>query len=199
MVDKLTGSGPAAINGQLVRAGLKSQAEKEPHRYDAVRAAGFLAVDVEGDLSVNLYERGGGHYVDMGAMELIAKKEVGVRSGVFPVAYTEKGMTLSDGSEVEADAIVWCTGFADRNVKTAAPSVFGKGGEEIAERMDGTMGLDAEGEVRGIWKRQRDVDNFWVFGGTTIHHRYCSKFVALQLKASVEGFLPPAYLETITK
>lgn len=197
VVDKMTQSGPLAIGGQIARGALAMQAIKEPHRYDACREAGFQVVDVKGDLTDHIFERGGGHYVDMGAMQLIAERKVGVRSGVYPVAYTERGLELSDGTEVQRDAIVWCTGFSDLMARNVAAKIFGQGGEVIAERMDATWCVDGEGEMRGMWKRHRDIDNFWIMGGTTIHHRYNSRYVALQLKAAVEGFLPEAYRETI--
>jgi hypothetical protein len=135
----------------------------------------------------------------MHATDLIVNKQVGIKSGSFPVAYTEKGLKMSDGSELEADAIVWCTGFSDISAKSVAGKAFGKGGDAIAEKMDVTWCVDSEGEMRGLWKRMRDIDNFWIMGGTTVHHRYCSKYLALQLKAAVDGVLPEAYRETIAK
>lgn len=144
----------------------------------------------------NLFERAGGHYVDMGSTSLIASGAVGIRSGVVPTAYTASGLRLSDGSEISADAIVFCTGYADKNLSEVATSVFGSGGEQLAEKMDGTWGLDSEGEVRGLWKRQEAVEQFWIMGGFTSQHRFYSKFLALQLKAALEGALPAAYRET---
>jgi hypothetical protein len=145
----------------------------------------------------NLLERAGGHYVDMKGFcrgtDIVADGLVAVKSGVTPVSYTKDGLKLSDGSEVKADAILWCTGMDDRDARVTAAQTFGKGGDAIANKMDATWALDKEGEVRGLWKRQRDVKNFWVMGGFTSQQRYHSKTLALQLKAAVEGFLPEAY------
>jgi hypothetical protein len=66
----------------------------------------------------------------------------------------------------------------------------------IAERLEGTWGLDAEGEVRGMWKRNRKIDKFWVMGGYTQQHWWHSRTLALQIKAALAGILPPAYRNT---
>jgi hypothetical protein len=142
---------------------------------------------------------------------------VGVKAPVSPTTYTETGMRFSDGSMADADAIIWCTGFADKNARDIAVETFGAGDppaadvngdeggeaghdvlgpEDIAARMDATWSLDAEGELRGVWKRHLRLPDFWIVGGILNHHRYFSKFVALQIKADLEGVLPQAYRET---
>ena len=130
-----------------------------------------------------------------------------------PVGWTEKGLRMKDGSEVEVDAVVWCTGFGDKDVREVVEGVLGgehdggkngvegKGGllgpREIAERVDATWGVDAEGAIRGMWKRHLRVENYWVMGGHTGQHRWFSSILAMQIKAALEGILPPAYRETV--
>jgi hypothetical protein len=129
----------------------------------------------------------------MGQTALIADGKVGVKSGVSPASYTSTGLKFSDGSSLSADCIIWCTGYADKNVREVASSILGEGGADIASKMDATWQLDCEGEVRGLWKRQLNIDNFWLFGGFTSQHRYYSRFLAIQIKAALAGKLPPAY------
>jgi hypothetical protein len=46
------------------------------------------------------------------------KREVRVRAGVEPVAYTKTSLQMSDDSVETADAVVmWCTGFADQKTR----------------------------------------------------------------------------------
>jgi hypothetical protein len=45
-----------------------------------------------------------------------------------------------------------------------------------------------------MWKRHSKVDNYWFMGGFTQQHRWHSRTLALQIKASLEGVLPPPYL-----
>ena len=175
----------------------------------------YDSLDERADLMHHVVERAGGHYNEIGeAVNYILAGKLGLKSRVEPVAYTATGLKFSDGSEVDADAIVWCTGFSDKNARESAAEILGGSSNEgtpngaingvsgtlgpydIAARMDATWGVDAEGEVRGMWKRHLHLDNIWVFGGTTTHQRFYSRFVAMQIKGSLEGIMPEAYRET---
>ncbi|KAL4907142.1 hypothetical protein BDW74DRAFT_148655 [Aspergillus multicolor] len=208
---------PAYVDGQLARGLFAMLAANEPERYTALRDAGFPALDSADPscaLMHNLLERAGGHYVDVGTTDLIVQKKVGLKANVEPVGYTETGLRFSDGSVLETDAIVWCTGFADGDVRDTAAEILGGGAKaaangvangeknhiltpaDIAARLDGTWGVDAEGEIRGMWKRHENAENIWVMGGYTQQHRWHSRTLALQIKADLEGLLPEAYRRT---
>jgi hypothetical protein len=193
-------------------------ASAEPERYAALQAAGFPVLDSRDPkcaLIHNLLERAGGHYVDVGGTKLIEEGKVGIKANAEPVAYTKTGLRFSDGSCVDADAIIWCTGYADLNVCETAAEILGSasavdgvssgvndeikhllGPREIASRLDATWSIDSEGEIRGMWKRHLGLDNFWIMGGYTQQHRWHSRTLALQIKAALEGILPPAYRDT---
>lgn len=199
--DKLFQTTPTFVDSQLTRGLFGLLASQQPDRYRALAAAGFPVIDsshADADLLHNLLERAGGHYVDTGGTNLIAEGKSSLKANVEPVAYTSTGILLSDGSELATDAVIWCTGFADKNVRETSAKILGGNDEarDIASRLDGTWGLDAEGEIRGMWKRHRNVENFWVMGGFTSQHRWHSRTLALQIKAAIEGILPPAYLTT---
>ncbi|KAL6360822.1 hypothetical protein LRP88_06530 [Fusarium phalaenopsidis] len=203
---------PAAVDGQLARNLFAMWASKEPDRYAALAAAGFPVLDSADPsqaLYSNLVEKAGGHYVDVGTTDLIAERKVGIKAGVEPVAFTETGLRFSDDSTVDADAIVWCTGFADLKARDITAEVLGGeldreikankdllGPRDIAERLESTWGVDAEGEIRGMWKRHPRLENYWITGGYTQQHRWHSRTLALQIKAALEGILPPAYRDT---
>lgn len=219
LVDKQQMTGPVSIGGQLARGLHEVLANKEPHRYDALAAAGFPVYDSRegrGDLLHHLVERGGGHFNDIGeGVAMIADGRVAVKGGVEPVGYTVSGLRFSDGSEVAADAVVWCTGFRDKDREVTAEVLGGKkfivagegdeevtqgkgevlGPADVAARRDAVWGVDREGELRGVFKRHLRLDNYWIFGGTTAQHRFYSTFIALQIKAALEGVLPEAYRE----
>lgn len=214
--DRNTFSLPTWVEAWLVKGLFASLARAEPDRYKALAAAGFPVLDGADEnvcLLHNILERGGGHYVDMATTRLIADGKVGVKAGVAPVAYTEHGLCFSDGTTIEADAVVWCTGFRDKDARQVLLDVLGSepkpgqngpkrlGPRDVLERMDATWGVDAEGEVRGMWKRHLRLErdggvNFWVMGGHTQFHRYHSATLALQIKAELEGLLPEAYRKT---
>lgn len=153
----------------------------------------------QSDLVAHLVERCGGHFVDIGTgVELLATKKVGIKSGVSPVSYTASGLKFTDGSTLDADAIIWCTGFRDTNIRQGLSGIIGDGAEAIQDKMDATWGVDAEGEVRGLWKRHANVDNFWIIAGGTAQHRWYSKVMALQIKGILEGIFPEAYRDMPT-
>ncbi|RKL37179.1 hypothetical protein BFJ72_g7835 [Fusarium proliferatum] len=202
---------PSAVEGQLARNLFRVLASKEPDRYTALRRAGFPVLDSTDPkqaLFSNLIERAGGHYVDVGGTDIVAQGKASVKAGVEPIAFTESGLQFSDGSSAAADAVIWCTGFADRDVRSVVAEILGGekhtasdekilGPREIADRLDETWGIDAEGEIRGMWKRHLRLDNYWVMGGYTQQHRWHSRTLALQIKAALEGILPPAYRDTL--
>lgn len=71
-----------------------------------------------------------------------------------------------------------------------------RGPKDIAARLDATWGMDAEGEVRGVWKRHLRMENYWVIGGVIQQQRWWSRPLAQQIRLSLDGSLPPAYRET---
>ncbi|KAI9028650.1 hypothetical protein DFJ74DRAFT_603593 [Hyaloraphidium curvatum] len=199
LLDKATMGQPIAVRATVGGVGSVCFASRPSpsDRYKALAEAGFQVVTTEGDITQNVMEKAGRHYIDMGGTKLISERSVGIRSGVVPAAYTERGLLLSDGTEIDADAIVWCTGFMDISAAAVAERVFGEGGAEIGARMDATWGLDSEGELRGCFKRHLHLDDFYIFGGAATHQRYYSKFLALQIAGTVGGWLREAYRDTL--
>lgn len=59
----------------MSRATLHSKAAQEPGRFDALEKAGFL-LDRDGDIIYQIFERFGGHYMDVGTSARIASGQV---------------------------------------------------------------------------------------------------------------------------
>lgn len=199
--DRMFQTGPSAVDTQLARGLFAMFGSKEPERYAALAKAGFPVLDSthpDTDLMSNLLEHAGGHYVDTEGTRLLSEGKAGIKAMVEPVAFTENGLKFSDGTTLTADAVIWCTGFADKYEPNLTAEILGGGpeAEDIASRLDATWGLDEEGEIRGMWKRHLRVENYYTFGGFTSQHRYYSRVIALQIKAAIEGILPPAYRDT---
>ncbi|KAI1357742.1 hypothetical protein F5Y08DRAFT_323485 [Xylaria arbuscula] len=206
--DKLLNTMPQALDGRFSHGLFAHLASLEPDRYIPLSNAGFPVLDSR-DPTVNLQhhllERGGGHYVDVGGTMLISEGSVSVRGLVEPISYTETGLTLSDGSSITADAVIWCTGFADFRA-TAAESLGEYSNDrhqkdvltpgDIVARMDACWSVDAEGEVRGMAKRHLRLENYWNVGGAIQYQRWQSRHMSKQIKLALEGSLPPAYRDT---
>ncbi|EFX01714.1 flavin-containing monooxygenase [Grosmannia clavigera kw1407] len=207
--DRMSLTLPSFVDGHMSQRLFAQLASAEPNRYAKLATAGFPVIDscdANASLMHHVLERAGGHYIDIGGTKLLADGRAAVRARVEPVAYTSTGLRLSDGSMLDVDAIVWCTGFADRDVRCVAESILGGdvtddvadepyilGPSAIAARLDAIWGVDAEGEIRGIWKRHSRLPTYWFMGGQTQQHRAFSRTLALQLKAALSGILPLAY------
>lgn len=194
--DRMLMLDPNVVGSHLIGLIIGHLASQEPDRYSALTAKGFPFVKCDNPdtgLLHYLLERAGGHVVDVGGPDLVGEGKAGFKVGAEPVAYTSTGLQFSDGSTLDADAIVWATGFADKDARTMTKDIL-----QINEDLpvDGTWGLDAEGEIRGVWKRQSHVENFWIMAGHTQFHRWYSRVLALQIQADLEGVLPPAYRKT---
>lgn len=129
-------------------------------------------------------QRGGGYYFDVGASQLIVDGKIQVKhaevEAVFP-----RGVRFADGTELEADEIVFATGY--ENMKTQARTVLG---DAVGDRVEDVWGFDEHGEVRSLWRRSGHP-GFWFHGGNLAMCRYFSRLLALQIKAQLLG-LPGA-------
>jgi putative flavoprotein involved in K+ transport len=83
---------------------------------------------------------------------------------------------------------VVATGY--QNMSESVRVLFG---DEVAARVGPVWGLDAEGEVRAMWRRTGQP-GLWIMGGSLQQCRPYSKYLALQIKGCQEGLIPPAAL-----
>jgi cation diffusion facilitator CzcD-associated flavoprotein CzcO len=132
-------------------------------------------------LFMKYFQRGGGYYIDVGASQLIADGKIKIKQGQEIAEILPHGMKFADGSELEADEIVFATGY--KNMRTQARTIFG---DEVADRVSDVWGFDEEGEIRTMW-RKSGHPGFWFFGGNLALCRYWSRMIALQIKALDEG------------
>ncbi len=173
-------------------------AERDAEFYERLRAAGFM-LDFGDDgsgLFMKYLRRGSGYYIDVGASELVADGSIKLRSGVTVDEIRERSVVLSDGSELPADLIVYATGYGSMN-GWAAQLIS----QEVADRVGKCWGLGSdtgkdpgpwEGELRNMWKPTRQ-EALWFHGGNLHQARHYSQFLALQLKARMEGIPTPVY------
>lgn len=135
---------PNKITREIANMVIQDLIRANPERFDALEKQGFR-VDRTGDLYGYLFERSGGHYVDIGCSARIAKGEIKVESKPIK-GLSQHGLVFEDGTEVPADVIVIATGFK-RDFRGEAARLIG---QKSAEVMDDYGGLDSEGEIRGL-------------------------------------------------
>lgn len=179
----------------------KPQADETRRRdkgfYDRLEKAGFqldFGADDTG-LFMKYLRRGSGYYIDVGASELVANGEIRLAHGQAS-EFTETGIRLADGTELPADLVVFATGYGSMN-GWAARLIS----QEVADKVGKCWGLGSdtpkdpgpwEGELRNMWKPTRQ-EALWFHGGNLHQSRHYSQFLALQLKARMEGLDTPVY------
>jgi putative flavoprotein involved in K+ transport len=172
--------------------------KRDADLYSRLEKAGFL-LDFGDDgsgLFMKYLRRGSGYYIDVGASELVANGSIKLRSGVNIERINPKSVTLSDGTELPADLIVYATGYGSMNhwlADLVSP--------EVADRVGKVWGLGSsttkdpgpwEGELRNMWK-PTNQQQLWIHGGNLHQSRHYSQFLSLQLKARYEGMDTPVY------
>jgi putative flavoprotein involved in K+ transport len=172
--------------------------KRDADLYSRLEKAGFL-LDFGDDgsgLFMKYLRRGSGYYIDVGASELVANGSIKLKSGVNIERINPKSVTLSDGTELPADLIVYATGYGSMNhwlADLVSP--------EVADRVGKVWGLGSsttkdpgpwEGELRNMWK-PTNQKQLWIHGGNLHQSRHYSQFLSLQLKARYEGLDTPVY------
>ncbi|KLO13208.1 dimethylaniline monooxygenase [Schizopora paradoxa] len=149
--------------------------------------AGFKLSDGvdNGGAALQLYDSssGGSYFLDCGCAQHIISGRIGVKQGVGIEHLTSDKVVFTDGSELEADAIVLATGW--HSIRGKLDELFG---EEVMKKTTGIWGIDEGGEVRAGY-RLSGHSGFWFAFGGFIHSRFYSKQLALFIKAIELGYL----------
>ncbi|MFT4917289.1 MAG: putative flavoprotein involved in K+ transport [Yoonia sp.] len=171
--------------------------ERDVDFYKGLEDAGFQLDfgDDDSGLFMKYLRRGSGYYIDVGASQLIIDGRVKLIRGQMK-EYAEDGVILADGTKLEADLVVLATGYGSMN-GWAADLIS----QEVADKVGKVWGLGSdttkdpgpwEGEQRNMWKPTQQ-DHLWFHGGNLHQSRHYSLYLALQLKARMEGLETPVF------
>ncbi|WP_430296784.1 flavin-containing monooxygenase [Sinomonas sp. B1-1] len=195
--DLIFASIPYKVLPDFQRPAFDEIRERDKEFYAGLEQAGFqLDFGDDGSgLFLKYLRRGSGYYIDIGASELIAKGAIRLANG--QVSHLEEdAVVLDDGTRLEADAVVYATGYGSMN-GWAAKLIS----QEVADKVGKCWGLGSDttkdpgpwqGELRNMWKPTQQ-ENLWFHGGNLHQSRHYSKYLALQLKARFEGLETPVY------
>jgi putative flavoprotein involved in K+ transport len=196
--DMIAMATPFALQPPLQRALYEKIKARDAEFYDKLRASGFL-LDFGPDetgLMMKAYRTGSGYYIDVGCSQLIIDGEIKVKSGVDIERLTEGGIRFVDGTEIDADVVIQATGF--QSLHEVIAQIVSR---EVGDRIGKCWGLGSgtrndpgpwHGEPRNMYKPVAH-ENMWIQGGNLALSRIFSKFVALQIKARMEGVDTPVY------
>ncbi|MBW3606442.1 MAG: NAD(P)/FAD-dependent oxidoreductase [Actinobacteria bacterium] len=183
--DLIFASIPYPLLAEFHKEATKEIARRDADLLERLEAAGFSWTSGEdGSGLFMLYlRRGGGYYIDVGASELIADGKIKVKQGFEITRFTPEGLEFEDGSTLPADIVVLATGY--QNMRESARHLFG---DEVADQVTPVWGLDADGELRTMWRRSGHP-GLWFMGGNLHQARHYSKMLAVQIKAVEEGLV----------
>lgn len=156
---------------------------------DKLHAVGFETDFGEDDTGFHMkYLRtGGGYYINVGCSDLIADRKIRLAHARDIATFTADGLRLSDGTEIASDLVVLATGYEKQ--QEAIRRLFG---DDIAEKVGDIWGFNADGFMKNMWTRTGQ-DHLWIMGGALMEARLYSRFLALQIKADLEGVAPAAH------
>ena len=195
--DMIFASVPYRVMPEFHKPVYAAMKERDAEFYGRLEKAGFKLDfgDDESGLFMKYLRRGSGYYIDVGASELIADGSVKLKSGAVDAILPE-GVRMTDGEVLPADVIVYATGYGSMN-GWAAKLIS----QEVADKVGKCWGLGSgttkdpgpwQGELRNMWKPTRQ-EGLWFHGGNLHQSRHYSLYLALQLKARMEGLPTPVH------
>ena len=171
-----------AVQEPLVRLA----AERDADIRKGLQDAGFavsLGIQNKGTVGNAYLGRSHNFYQDIGCAQLIADRKIAIRSGVEVERFETSDVTLSDGSSLPADLVVFATGYGD--IVEVARSIIG----DIALGCNPVYRLGEDGEHTNVWQRTC-IDGFWIMTGPIQAARFYSRLLALQIAAIECGLQP---------
>ena len=195
--DMISASVPYAILHELQIPIYEEIRRRDAAFYEGLERAGFqldFGTDDSG-LTMKYMRRGSGYYIDVGASQLVVDGEIKLCAGQVR-EIDEDGVVMEDGTHLPADLIVYATGYGSMN-GWAADLIS----QEVADRVGKVWGLGSgtpkdpgpwEGEPRCMWKPTQQ-EGLWFQGGNLHQSRHYSLYLALQLKARMEGLPTPVH------
>jgi cation diffusion facilitator CzcD-associated flavoprotein CzcO len=184
-IDLITASIPYQVLKETYQHMTKRTCEFDRELLDGLHAAGFRT-DFEPDgtgFHMRYLRTGGGYYINVGCSELIASGDVSLAHAEEIDRFVEDGLRMRDGTVIGADLVVMATGY--ENQQEMIRRLFG---DEVAELVGPIWGFDEQGYMRGMWRRTGQ-ERFWIMGGALNECRLYSRFLALQIKAELEGLI----------
>ena len=196
--DLIFASTPFRLMAQAQRTFYQGIVERDRDLIQRLNKAGFRTDygDDGSGLMMKALRTGSGYYIDVGCSELIARGDVKVRSGVDVAEIRPRSVVLSDGTELKADVIVHATGYRPMN-EWVAQIVSREAADLIGPNWGYGSGCKGDpgpwqGELRNMWKPLAH-EALWLHGGNLHLSRHYSLYVALQLKARMEGIATPVF------
>ena len=185
--DTIAASIPLALARRSHRMMARQAAELDQQLIASLKRAGFkIDEDDEFGWQFKYLTRGGGYYFNVGCSELIVEGKVGLRQFADIESFDAKGARMRNGDAIAVDLVVLATGYQGMNVLVR--KLFG---DATADRAGPVWGIDEDSqELRNMWT-PTGQNGLWFIAGSFAQGRIYSKYLALQIKARLEGLIAP--------
>ena len=128
--------------------------------------------------------RGGGYYFNVGASDLIADGNIKVLQFSNIENFLSSGIEMKSGEKLDIDLMVTATGY--KGQEYVVDELFGK---SVVDKIGPIWGFDDERqELRNMWMQTKQP-GLWFHAGSLAQCRIFSKFLALQIKATLDGII----------
>lgn len=196
VADRVSASYPNSLIKLVHQRVTKDIADADKELLDGLHKRGFKTTLGEDDSGFLLmaWNKGGGYYLDVGASQMIIDGKIKLKSDGPISRFTQTGLLFEDGSTLDADVVVFATGYADARhaYRALLP-------ESLHDKLYPIWGLDKEGELNSVWRevggRSKDgeLNGIWCMMGNLALCRFHSKHLALQIKSYEEGIFGTRY------
>jgi len=132
----------------------------------------------------NYLKHAGRYYLNVGAADAIIEGGIKILQFDDFDDFVAEGVRLKDGTVVELDEIILATGY--QNLSSDVESLFGP---EVAKKVGPIGGLGDDGEARNMVHPTGQEHLWFIFGGIA-DARKASPWLALQIKANLDGLVP---------
>ncbi|MCC0057337.1 MAG: NAD(P)/FAD-dependent oxidoreductase [Rhodobiaceae bacterium] len=185
-VDLITASVPYPVMEDTYRWITEKGAKLDEEMLEGLAKAGFRTYFGSDGTGFQMkFMRGeGNYYIDVGNVELIVNGSVGVIQYDDAEGFVAEGLKMKDGSVIACDDVILATGF--KNMQETVRKMLGS---EIADSVGPLWGFDENYQMRNMWRRTAQP-GLWFTGGSLLDSRLYSRFLAIELRAELDGVLP---------
>lgn len=176
------------MEGGMAQRGTKAILAEQKDVQDGLRKVGFklTAGILDAGILLNLKQKGGGHYFDIGATQMVIDGRIKLKNDSPILEFDESGLKFENGSHLDADAVICATGCGDMRAFIRKLC-----GDAVANECPPLLGVDKEGEM--TWFRPLPRKGLWYMHGPFFLTRFYSKHVAMYIKAMDEKLVTQRY------
>ncbi|KAG2078548.1 FAD/NAD(P)-binding domain-containing protein [Suillus decipiens] len=196
VADRINASYPNSFLKLMHQRVTKDIADADKELLEGLRKRGFKTTlgDDDSGLMFMLWDKLGGYYLDVGASQMIIDGKIKLKSDGPISRFTQTGLLFEDGSTLDADVVLYATGYVD--VRHAYRALLP---ESLHDKLYPIWGLDKEGELNSVCRevggrsKDSELNGIWCMMGDFALCRFYSKHLALQIKSYEEGIFGTRY------